>query len=254
VEAEVAVAPELRLFLRPGRRAGPLRVAVDGTASLGHVVQSLGVPLTEVGQLLVNGGPAEPGYRPAGGDRIVVGAAPRPQPVAPARFLLDVHLGALARRMRLAGVDAAYANQASDDDLVEQANASRRVLLTQDRGLLRRRMLWRGAYVRGAHPDDQLADVLARFAPPLAPWTRCLACNGPLSPVDKSAVEAVLQPGTRRTYQAFCRCDDCGKVYWRGAHRKHLEAIVHAARRAVGAVGQAAGGGPPGSATASAPP
>ena len=99
----------------------------------------------------------------------------------PARFVLDVHLGTLARRLRLVGVDTAYANDAGDDALVEQANASRRVLLTQDRGLLCRRKLWLGAYVRGARPDDQFADVLDRFAPPLAPWTRCPACNGHLS-------------------------------------------------------------------------
>ena len=62
------------------------------------------------------------------------------------------------------------------------------MLLTRDRGLLRRRALWLGAYVRGARPDDQFRDVLDRFRPPLAPWTRCPACDGPLSPVAKAAV------------------------------------------------------------------
>ena len=117
---------------------------------------------------------------------MTVEAVRRPQQLAPARFVLDVHLGTLARRLRLAGVDAAYGNDADDDALIEQANADRRVLLTQDRGLLRRRALWLGAYVRGARPDDQFRDVLDRFKPPLAPWTRCPACNGPLSPVAKT--------------------------------------------------------------------
>ena len=162
---------------------------------------------------------------------MTVEAVRRPQ-LAPARFVLDVHLGTLARRLRLAGVDAAYASDAGDDALIEQANAGRRVLLTQDRGLLRRRALWLGAYVRGARPDDQLRDVLDRFRPPLAPWTRCPACNGPLSPVAKAAVAAVLPPGTRRTYQAFSRCRDCGQVYWHGAHSKRLEQIIDSAVRA----------------------
>ena len=70
-----------------------------------------------------------------------------------------------ACRLRLAGVDATYANDAGDDALIGQANAGRRVLLTQDRGLLRRRALQLGAYVRGARPDDQLRDVLDRFRP-----------------------------------------------------------------------------------------
>ena len=208
----VIVAAELRLFLRPGRRSGPVAVAVDGTSSLGHVVESLGVPLTEAGRLLVNGKPTAPGYRPGNGDVVSVEAVRRPQQLTPARFVLDVHLGTLARRLRLAGVDAAYVNDAGDDALIEQANAGRRALLTQDRGLLHRRALWLGAYVRGACPDDQFRDVLDRFRPPLAPWTRCPACNWLLSPVAKAAVApcCVPAPGapTRRSpaAAAAARC------------------------------------------------
>lgn len=226
----MSVAAELRLFLKPAHRGGLVRVGCDGVSSLGHVVQSLGVPLTEVGRLVVNGHPAQAGYRPGGGDVVEVGAVARPQLVPGALFILDVHLGALARRLRLVGVDAAYANDAGDDALVEQANAGRRILLTQDRGLLRRRALWLGAYVYGAHPDGQFADVLDRFTPPLAPWTRCTACNGLLSPVPKAEVAPLLQPGTRRTYQQFSRCGTCGRVYWRGAHSKRLEALIASAQ------------------------
>jgi uncharacterized protein len=46
-------------------------------------------------------------------------------------------------------------------------------------------------------------------------------------------VEDSLQPGTRRTYQEFARCPDCGRVYWRGAHNPRLQRIVAAARAAV---------------------
>jgi uncharacterized protein len=231
--AEVRFAAELRLFLKPRHRAGTVRVACDGVSTLGHVVQSLGVPLTEAGRLMVNGVPVTPGYRPGGGDVAEVGAVTRPQLVPVARFVLDVHLGALARRLRLTGVDTAYATNLDDDALIEQANTQRRVLLTQDRGLLRRRTLWLGAYVYGARPDAQLADVLGRFAPPLAPWTRCPACNGVLRPVPKAEVEPVLLPGTRRTYQAFSRCQSCERVYWRGAHAQRLEALIASAERAV---------------------
>lgn len=228
-QAVVTVAAELRLFLRPGRRGERVAVACDGVSTLGHVVESLGVPRTEVGGLTVNGNPEVAGYLPRGGDIVQVHAVRRPQRLEAARFLLDVHLGALARRLRLIGLDAAYANDAADDDLVRQANAERRVLLTQDRGLLCRRKLWAGAYVRGARPDDQLRDVLGRFVPPLAPWTRCTACNGQLQPVAKPAVEPLLEPGTRRNYEVFAQCQACGQVYWRGAHAARLQAIVDVA-------------------------
>jgi hypothetical protein len=78
-QAVVIVAAELRLFLRPGHRGGPVAVALDGTSSLGHVVESLGVPLTEADRLLVNDEPAAPGYRPCTADVVTVEAVRRPQ-------------------------------------------------------------------------------------------------------------------------------------------------------------------------------
>ncbi len=237
----VVFATELRLFLSPRHRGGQVRVAWDGTSSLGHVVESLGVPLPEVGCLAVNGRPRVPAHRLSGGDVVRVSAVRRPQPLDPARFILDVHLGTLARRLRLVGIDAAYSNDLDDDVLIERANEGGRALLTQDRGLLRRRKLWLGAYVRGARPDEQFRDVLDRFAPPLAPWTRCTACNGVLCPVAKADVEHLLQPGTRRTYQVFSRCGGCGQVFWRGAHAQRLGAIVRSAIRVASASGRAAG-------------
>ncbi|MGV9774724.1 Mut7-C RNAse domain-containing protein [Streptosporangium sp. NPDC003464] len=223
-------ADELRMFLAPDRRGGQVRVPHDGTSSLGHLVESAGVPLTEVGGLVLGGRRRAPSHRPDDGDTVDVLPVRRPQRVDSAGFVLDVHLGTLARRLRLLGVDAAYGNDRDDDELIAQANAERRVLLTRDRGLLRRRALWSGAYVRGVRPDDQLADVLDRFAPSLSPWTRCTACNGLLAPVAKQDVEHLLEPATRRTYDTFARCRSCGHLYWRGAHQRHLEAIVERAR------------------------
>jgi uncharacterized protein with PIN domain len=224
-------ATELRLFLRSRYRDGRVETGVDGTSSLGHVVESLGVPLPEVGEFWSGQEPVPPSYRPGDGDHVHVFAVRRPQPIPTPRFLLDVHLGTVARRLRLVGVDATYRNDLDDDTLIELANEQRRVLLTQDRGLLRRRKLWFGAFVRGDRPDEQFADLLDRFAPPLAPWTRCTACNGRLAPVAKEAVKDRLEPGTRRCHDEFARCDSCGQIYWKGAHHERLQAIVNDALR-----------------------
>ena len=140
--------------------------------------------------------------------------------------MLDVHLGALARRMRLLGLDTAWPLEAGDPALVECANTEGRMLLTQDRGLLKRRALWAGAYVRGSDPDDQLDDVLDRFRPTLAPWSRCTACNGVLAAADRADVAHLLQPGTLRSQEQFAQCPDCSRVYWPGAHARRLERVV----------------------------
>src|SRR3954447_6935395 len=210
---EGAVPPALR-FLRPGRdrTAGLRRRRHDPDATVGHLVQAAGVPLREGGGLTVDGNPARAGDRPRPGSRIEVTEAARPEPVPSGGFLLDVGLGALARRLRLLGLDAAWSGDADDPDLVARALTEDRVLLTQDRGLLKRRALRRGALVRGSGATAQLADVLDRFAPALAPLTRCTACGGGLHAVAKEEVSDLLQPGTRRTYDDFVRCTTCGRV------------------------------------------
>ncbi|GAB3362687.1 Mut7-C ubiquitin/RNAse domain-containing protein [Modestobacter lapidis] len=235
----VRVDPDLRWLLPPRYRAAGARpLPADADATVGHLVQAAGVPLTEVGAVRLGGAPVGRATRP--GLRAVLDVEPvvRPRPVPPGGFLLDVGLGTLARRLRLLGLDAAWSNDADDPSLVEQAAAEHRVLLTQDRGLLMRRALSHGALVRGSRPDDQLADVLDRFAPALAPLTRCAACNGPLEPAPKAEVLAQLEPGTRRTVEDFSRCTQCRRVYWRGAHATRIDAVVRAATaRAHGLIG-----------------
>jgi uncharacterized protein with PIN domain len=224
--ARVRIAEPLRFLLAARNRQGDVAVAADGVSSLVHLVESLGVPRTEIGEVRVAGVPVASHTRPRGGDLIEVLPVRRPQRIADPRFVLDAHLGALARRMRLLGLDTSYHNDVADAELVAQAAGQQRILLTQDRGVLRRRALPAGAYVHGSDPDDQLMDVLDRFDPPLAPWSRCLACNGLLEPVEKGRVQHLLQPGTRRSYAQFARCQECGRVYWRGAHARRLDAIV----------------------------
>ncbi|WP_405600841.1 Mut7-C ubiquitin/RNAse domain-containing protein [Streptomyces sp. NBC_01410] len=236
-EIHLSVAPELRLFVPSDRRQGRTALVTDGSSTLGHVIESLGVPLTEAGRVLVDGREVPVSHIPRTGETVEVLGVERPQevPGAPLRFLLDVHLGTLARRLRLLGLDAAYENEDIGDPALATLSAKeQRVLLSRDRGLLRRREIWAGAYIYSDRPDDQLRDVLERFAPRLAPWTRCTACNGRLTDADKDSVQDQLQQGTQRTYDVFARCTACERVYWRGAHHARLEAIVEEALREFG--------------------
>ncbi|MBT2674993.1 Mut7-C ubiquitin/RNAse domain-containing protein [Streptomyces sp. ISL-14] len=228
-EIHVEFAPELRLFLPNGRREGASAVTTDGVSTLGHVVESLGVPLTEVGTLVVDGRKVPVAHVPAAGESVTVRPVQRPQrvPGAPLRFLLDVHLGTLARRLRLLGVDTAYeSTDIGDPALAARSAAEQRVMLSRDRGLLRRRELWAGAFVYSTRPEEQLRDVLDRFRPELRPWTRCTACNGLLRGATKEEVADQLEGGTQRSYDVFAQCTQCGRAYWKGAHHEQLVAIV----------------------------
>jgi uncharacterized protein with PIN domain len=242
-EIQIGFDPSLHVFVGAAHRRadGPAPARIDGVSSLGHLVEALGVPLTEVGGLRVDGAPAAPGYVPAGGELVEVAAVAKPQHVdGPLKFLLDIHLGTLTRRLRLLGVDAAYENpDVGDAALAARSAAENRVMLSRDRGLLRRRELFAGAFIYSHRPAEQLDDVLARFAPKLAPWTRCTACNGVLRQTSKEEMHAILPDGTQRTYDTFAQCADCGQAYWRGAHAERLDAIVAHAMNRFGDASQA---------------
>ena len=235
-EIQLSFAPDLHIFVDARRRIGRTAVVTDGVSTLGHVVESLGVPLTEVGGLLVDGQTVSPAHVPAGGESVEVCPVSRPQRIegAPLRFLLDVHLGTLARRMRLLGIDTAYeSTDIGDPALAARSAAERRVLLSRDRGLLRRRELWAGAYVYSTRPEQQLREILERFAPELAPWKRCVSCNDDLVKTTKESVRAELKAGTGHAYDAFAKCAGCGQVYWQGAHHARLELIVTQAQQII---------------------
>jgi uncharacterized protein len=231
--ATLLVAPSLRFLLPSTRRVPELELPTDGTATVGHLLASVRVPRTEIGELRLPDRRVELSYRPRPGDRITVLPVSPPQrtPTSPPRFVLDVHLGALARRMRLLGLDTTYTPDADDDTLIRTSLTEQRVLLTRDRGILHRRPLRWGAHVNHQNPDGQLREVLERFVPPLHPWTRCPRCNGVLADVPKSQVEGELPEGTRRSYDIFRRCSSCGQVYWEGAHLDRLQAIVDTGSR-----------------------
>jgi uncharacterized protein len=231
--ARFRVHGELADLLSAGEHGHLLVRPVDGTSTVKHVVESLGVPHTEYGELRVNGAPVHDRYQLRDGDVVdVYPAAPVSAAGTEPRFLLDAHLGTLARYLRLLGFDAAYDNDADDDELMGRAAAEARTLLTRDRGLLRRRTATNARFVRGTDPRDQLIDLVRRFGlvSRIRPYTRCTTCNGVLAPVNKADVARLVRPGTWRHHDAFTACMACGKVYWTGAHHARISRLVAAAR------------------------
>ena len=228
-------------FLPPHRRQVPWQRFVDGHPSVKDVVESFGIPHPEIDLVLANGVSVAFDYVVHSGERIAVFprftaldigslSRVRPRPLEKIRFVADVHLGKLAKRLRLAGLDTAYRVDAGDADLAELADREGRILLTRDRGLLKRRAVAHGYFIRGTHPHGQFVEVLRRFGPlDLQPFSRCLRCNGVLGEVPKAAVEAALLPRTRQHYDCFERCSSCGRVYWRGSHWRRLTHAVEAA-------------------------
>jgi uncharacterized protein with PIN domain len=230
------------------RRDGPVvAVPVAHPRSVKDAVESVGVPHTEVGAVRVGGAEVDWTARLVGGEQVAVhpvGRAPSdlagrvrpPAPPDPVRVVADVHLGTLARRLRVLGVDTWWRNDVDDAALADVAVDEGRVLLTRDRGLLMRRAVEHGVLVRDDDPDAQLVQVVDRLGLQgrTRPGRRCPRCNGRVVPVARSEVVERLEPGTRAAgYRRFGRCRDCAQLYWAGAHADAIRAITDRARPAV---------------------
>lgn len=224
--------------------SGHVEVPVSAPRSVKDAVESAGIPHPEIALLLVDGMSVGFSHMIRGGERIAayppfhaidVASVSRVAPdLAGARFVCDVHLGRLARRLRLFGFDTWYRTDADDDLLVAVASDDRRIMLTRDRQLLMRKTITHGYCPRSDHADTQTAEVLRRFdlLGEIAPLSRCARCNGLLRPVDKRAVMALLPPRTRVEHHRFAQCEQCEQVYWPGSHTARIADFVAAVRAA----------------------
>ena len=243
-DVEFRFYEELNDFLPPTLRKRTFSRPIAGTRSVKDAIEAIGVPHTEIDLILVDGRSVRFTHRLRGGERVAVypmferfDISPihrlRPKPLREPRFVADVHLGALARLLRLLGFDTRYANDLGDAQLAELTERERRILLTRDVGLLKRKAVVRGQWLRHGDPERQLEDVVEalQLRRALRPFTRCMICNGALVAVARPSVEAVVPPRAFRRYRVFRRCRGCGRVYWRGTHYQRLEALVSRLRR-----------------------
>jgi len=229
---------ELNDFLPPALRKTTITYELTRRASVKDVIESFGVPHTEIEFILANGRSVDFSYIVQAGDRISVypmfealDISPlirlREKPLREPRFIIDANLGRLARYLRLLGFDTLYRNNYPDQEIARIAQQDRRIVLTRDRALLQHKSITHGYFVRSDKPREQVKEILARLDlyDHVHPFTRCLRCNGEMEDVEKHAVDHQLQPRTRQYYHRFRRCTACGQAYWKGSHFEKMERL-----------------------------
>lgn len=230
---------ELNDFLPPERRKISFAHGFQRRTSIKDMIESFGVPHPEIELILVNGKAVDFSYIVQDGDRVSVypmfeclDISPlnrlRPRPLRDPRFIADCNLGRLARYLRLLGFDCLYRNNYNDTEVADISHQNRRIVLTRDRRLLKRKIITHGLFVRSTDPREQVREILDRLDlyRLAAPFTRCTRCNGSLHPVGKAAVDARLQPKTRLYFNEFLQCAQCGQVYWEGSHFDRVKPLV----------------------------
>ncbi len=247
-EIEIRFYAELNDFLSQERRQRAFRYAFEGTPSVKDTIEAIGVPHTEVDVILVEGKSVGFDQLLQGGERVAVypvferyDVSPvtrlRPAPLRVTRFVADVHLGSLARYLRLLGFDTIWERDLADETIVQIARDEQRIILTRDKGILKNGRVTHGYWLRNTDPPRQLDEVIRAIdlARDIEPYTRCMECNGEIQPVERSAVVHSVPLQVFLVYREFRQCRRCHRVYWKGSHLRRLDKIIERARNAVDA-------------------
>ncbi|MFN6569850.1 Mut7-C RNAse domain-containing protein [Dendronalium sp. ChiSLP03b] len=230
---------ELNDFLPRPKKQVKISYSFTERASIKDVIESFGVPHTEVDCIKVNGKNVDFTYIVQDEDNINIYPISatnliqskinlRPKRLNIISFVLDIHLGKLATSLRLLGFDTLYRNDYEDEELAIISHEQSRILLTRDKGLLMRSLVTHGYYVRSTNPQQQIVEVLRRFDlfNAVSPFQRCLRCNGLLEPIAKEFIVHQLPETVQLQIDEFHRCQDCGQVYWKGSHYERLQQFV----------------------------
>lgn len=236
-KVNIIVYDELNDFLSriPTKKSSWIRDCVR--RSVKDLIESLEIPHTEIGRITVNGLLVNLSFVIEDESQIQVfphrisdfrksGFVDREK----IRFLCDVHLGTMARNLRLLGFDVAYNQEWTDGEMAVKSIAEDRFILTRDRHLLMRKIVERGIYIRNHQPDKQTIELINRLdlKNHCRPFTRCLTCNGILYPAGPGDglrdSEKIKIPETIRQWcREYTVCDSCHKVYWKGSHYEKLK-------------------------------
>lgn len=227
------------LLRRRWRGATPVIQPVTRSASVKDVIESFGVPHTEVGRIVCDGLTVKFSQPVAAGQRFDIHPIPlpwevtqpcllRPRPLQGLGFVVDINVGRLARYLRMAGFDTLYDPAWDDAKILAVLRSEPRILLTRNLELLKRKEVEYGRYIRASAPLEQLREVFDLFGvtAPRRMFSRCLECNTPLRPVPKQEILERLEPLTRRYVDTFSICGRCDRIYWEGSHVARMQRML----------------------------
>ncbi len=230
---------ELNDFLPEKRKKVRFQVKYEQKQSVKDAIESLGIPHTEIDLILVNGQSVPFNYHILPDDQISVYPIfesldisqithLRNEPLRNPSFILDVHLGKLAKYMRMTGFDTLYENWFDDNEIVEISVRENRIILTRDVGLLKHKTVTHGYWIRSQKPMEQFTETARRFDlfSKFKPFRRCTVCNGLVNKTSKQSVIHQLKPRTKIYFDDFFKCSSCGKVYWKGSHFARMQKLI----------------------------
>ena len=131
------------------------------------------------------------------------------------------------------GFDSLFFNGEDDSQMVRQAMAEDRILLTRDTGIMKRRVVTSGrlkaVLMESEEPEQQMRQLVSAIdvKSQSNPFTICLECNMALIDRKPEEVKDRVPPYVHKTQTQYMECPECHRIYWRGTHWKAMLNKLH---------------------------
>lgn len=231
---------ELNDFLPPKQRQKSITYPLKGIQTVKDAIEGIGIPHVEVDMIIANQKSVGFDYIIQNTDYISVYPVFEKldisdvtrlvnRPLRNTTFILDVHLGKLARFLRMLGFNSSYKNDFEDAEIIEISLKEKRIILTRDTGLLKHGKVTHGYWLRSTNPREQLIEVITYFdlKKKVNIFSRCMVCNHGLIKIRKEEAMAYLEPKTGKYFDEFYQCTNCKNIYWKGSHYKKMMEFVN---------------------------
>lgn len=144
------------------------------------------------------------------------------------KFIVDTMLGKLGSWMLFLGYDVIYYRGKSDEELMQAAQESGRMIITRDTHLALERYPRNSFLIKTIHFWEQLKQIAQEFPLNFSEtlFSRCSHCNTILEQVKKEEVSSQLPEKAREMATVFSRCPSCLHLYWNGTHTLHIQQLL----------------------------
>ena len=146
------------------------------------------------------------------------------------RFICDVMLGTLAKKLRMLGIDTSYHNNITEESLLAAALKENRIVLTRKTAFSLSNITVAVIFILDNNPKNQLRQTVSHFKinrDIINPFSRCISCNNELSPLKKDLAEGKVADYVFNTTDTFTTCLSCEKIYWPGTHLQNMKILIN---------------------------